>query len=396
MVLHWRAAMRLSLLLAMLWLCPLGTAETQGIYFNAEDGIWMEYEPDQARTESDSEESPAAEMTDKTGLVAGYIRISRGTVLYHDAERKQPLGYPLEESVFYAVRKRVYEKGCLYELRFDTGSTAEDKACEKAYYYSRNPDILGSGAKEEMFAGMGGNRILEGIPIPYVRFHYGASLPEESFDGVMSASGEGYVSHDGTNLRKGPGRTYDYVVQLDQNTKVTILGMTVNGVGATWLYVRDPEGNQGYIQNDLVVSAPLNASAADLIEENLSQEEPGEADFILLDENSTPEDSETTIVLDGESQETGIHEDEEEKEPSAHIAIQWGESDDVNSLEEYAVLSAVLEGYEDKTYSLQWQISSDGQNWRDVDGAADKTLTVRLTEENAGSYWRVLVTDDET
>ena len=90
------------------------------------------------------------------------------------------------------------------------------------------------------------------------------------------------------------------------------------------------------------------------------------------------------------------YEDEEEKEPSAHIAIQWGESDDVNSLEEYAVLSAVLEGYEDKTYSLQWQISSDGQNWRDVDGAADKKLTVRLTEENAGSYWRVLVTDDET
>ena len=53
--------------------------------------------------------------------------------------------------------------------------------------------------------------------------------------------------------------------------------------------------------------------------------------------------------------------------------------------------SAVLEGYEDLDYSLQWITSADNENWTEVEGAVGETMDVVMTRENYRNYWRVAV-----
>ena len=53
---------------------------------------------------------------------------------------------------------------------------------------------------------------------------------------------------------------------------------------------------------------------------------------------------------------------------------------------------AVLNGYEDTVYALQWQSSHDNRTWSDISGADKATYTMNVTEENYTDYYRVAVT----
>ena len=55
------------------------------------------------------------------------------------------------------------------------------------------------------------------------------------------------------------------------------------------------------------------------------------------------------------------------------------------------VLTAVLTGFEDLNYTLQWQFSTDNANWANVDGATGSTLRMQMNEENRDYFWRVSV-----
>jgi len=48
-------------------------------------------------------------------------------------------------------------------------------------------------------------------------------------------------------------------------------------------------------------------------------------------------------------------------------------------------------GYEGLDYSLQWQYSTDGENWTDVEGETGEKMDVVVTEENDLYYWRIVV-----
>jgi hypothetical protein len=41
---------------------------------------------------------------------------------------------------------------------------------------------------------------------------------------------------------------------------------------------------------------------------------------------------------------------------------------------------------------IQWQYSPDNENWTDIAGGNDVTLSVQITPSNASGYWRVIVT----
>ena len=366
----------IRLLAVLLLLLPALSAAAEGadLYYDAEDGVWTEFVPqagdeDREETEAEADAAPAPEVTDKTGFVSGYIRIPRGRALYRDVNRTQQLGYPLEESVFYAVRRRTYEKGCLYELRFDTAETVDTEHYVTAYYYSRDPDAVDDEGSQEMFAEVAGARIVDGVPLTVVRLRYG-EVPGESVEerfGVVLSSGTGVVMHDGTNLREGPGSTYSYIVQLPRGERVKLLGMTVNGVGATWMLVKDGEGNEGFIRADLLGSPPEATPTPEPVSEPTPSPSP------------TPEPTPVPTAAP-------------EPERSVNVAVH-GKAQP--SIGDTVLLEAVLEGYGDLITSLQWQISADGENWQDIAGAAAETLSVRLTEENSGCYWRVLVTDSE-
>ena len=53
---------------------------------------------------------------------------------------------------------------------------------------------------------------------------------------------------------------------------------------------------------------------------------------------------------------------------------------------------AVLNGYDDLIYSLQWQQSDDGITWENLTAANAKELDVVTSEENMNDFWRIQVT----
>lgn len=107
-------------------------------------------------------------------------------------------------------------------------------------------------------------------------------------------------------------------------------------------------------------------------------EEDGELDedFILPEEGELPE------------------EDAEPEIPEidfSTLSVAISAESDVVELGGDMVLTAVLTGFEDLNYTLQWQFSADNENWADVDGATGSTLRVQMNEENRDYFWRVSV-----
>ena len=111
---------------------------------------------------------------------------------------------------------------------------------------------------------------------------------------------------------------------------------------------------------------------ADKIEEDGELDE----DFILPEEGELPE------------------EDAEPEIPEidfSTLSVAISAESDVVELGGDMVLTAVLTGFEDLNYTLQWQFSADNANWADVDGATGSTLRVQMNEENRDYFWRVSV-----
>lgn len=111
---------------------------------------------------------------------------------------------------------------------------------------------------------------------------------------------------------------------------------------------------------------------ADKIEEDGELDE----DFILPEEGELPD------------------EDAEPEIPEidfSTLSVAISAESDVVELGGDMVLTAVLTGFEDLNYTLQWQFSTDNANWADVDGATGSTLRVQMNEENRDYFWRVSV-----
>ena len=113
-------------------------------------------------------------------------------------------------------------------------------------------------------------------------------------------------------------------------------------------------------------------------------EEDGELDedFTLPEEGELPEEN-------AEPEITAIPEIPEIDFSTLSVAIS-AESD-VVELGGDMVLTAILTGFENLNYTLQWQFSTDNANWADVDGATGSTLRVQMNEENCDYFWRVSV-----
>jgi hypothetical protein len=52
---------------------------------------------------------------------------------------------------------------------------------------------------------------------------------------------------------------------------------------------------------------------------------------------------------------------------------------------------AVLYGYDQVEYTLQWQRSADNEIWKDIPDATDARYSVEVTKDNFEDYWRVEV-----
>ena len=107
---------------------------------------------------------------------------------------------------------------------------------------------------------------------------------------------------------------------------------------------------------------------------------------LVLDENGDPIVKDT-VPADAEKLLTL----EDQLNPDRYMDVYISWKDGRKEIGNEATLVAVLYGYDNLVYTLQWQNSKDDANWTDVPGATDARLCVVATEENACDFWRVQV-----
>lgn len=104
-------------------------------------------------------------------------------------------------------------------------------------------------------------------------------------------------------------------------------------------------------------------------------------------EEAEGETAETEETLPEEAEET--EEIELPEDRKVDVVISW--EDPIPGIGSTAHLDAVLTGYEELEYTLQWVTSTDNENWEEIEGATGPRMDVVVTEENYENYWRVRV-----
>lgn len=77
-------------------------------------------------------------------------------------------------------------------------------------------------------------------------------------------------------------------------------------------------------------------------------------------------------------------------EITATITSNLGELETVGVGTEM-ILTLTVEGNEGYAYTVQWQKSTDGVNWQDIEGANGDQFRMILAKEHSGVYWRATV-----
>ena len=162
-------------------------------------------------------------------------------------------------------------------------------------------------------------------------------------------------------------------------------------------------------------SIPSEAAAAEASDEELPTQETADAQETAADPSATetaaaeaPEPEEADAenpAAEAPAPEEADAEDPAAEDPAAQASarglkvdpsdlyvgfnITW--DDEVPSFGSVAHLDAVLDGFEDLDFSLQWQYSEDNLSWTDVEGGTQSRMDMVITEENYLYYWRVMV-----
>ena len=100
---------------------------------------------------------------------------------------------------------------------------------------------------------------------------------------------------------------------------------------------------------------------------------------ILLTEEDLPEEAEKLFTI------------EDEEQPEKTIDIFYSFEGNFLNVGDKVTLYAILYGFEDDIFTLQWQQSEDGENWTDIEGETFNTYEFTLTEENLDLSWRMKV-----
>lgn len=94
-----------------------------------------------------------------------------------------------------------------------------------------------------------------------------------------------------------------------------------------------------------------------------------------------------------EQTEENIPKSEITSERDIDIDITWDVPDPI--IGDTAHFKAVLKGYDELQYTMQWQYSPDRKTWYDIPNETKPQMDIVVTEENNTVYWRILVFVEE-
>ena len=78
--------------------------------------------------------------------------------------------------------------------------------------------------------------------------------------------------------------------------------------------------------------------------------------------------------------------------PDRTIDIYYSWNNEKPTLGGEVTFIAVLYGYDNLEYTIQWQQSKDSEEWIDVEGANEPSYIDTITKDNYKDYWRIQVT----
>ncbi len=162
-------------------------------------------------------------------------------------------------------------------------------------------------------------------------------------------------------------------------TAEVVVEETVNEVAET-VTENEPE---------IIVEEPAETvaeqTAAEETESIAEESAETEAEQAATEETEKASDE----TAEDEAEMTITLEDEQDVERRIEIKISY--KGDSVQFGDTVTLKAKLYGYENTTYTLQWQQSTDNQRWVDIEGADEINYTFTVTAENYTNLWRVVV-----
>lgn len=196
-----------------------------------------------------------------------------------------------------------------------------------------------------------------------------------------------------------------YSVDADD---VTDYDKDVRGLTVTYTCTAQPAADEQPVEDENLIDDQMDGDPAELpegdgptvtetedgtvIDMGETAEEPVEGEEANAEKPAEDGelDEDFTLPEEGELPE----EDAEPEIPEidfSTLSVAISAESDVVELGDDMVLTAILTGFEDLNYTLQWQFSTDNANWANVDGATGSTLRVQMNEENRDYFWRVSV-----
>ena len=161
----------------------------------------------------------------------------------------------------------------------------------------------------------------------------------------------------------------------------TPLGLGEEKAAPVYAYEKDEEGNLILDENGNPIVTVIEG---DEIPVTYLRNEDGE---LILDEKGDPIPTQT-VPTDAVISSTL----EDALDPNRTIDIYYSWNNEKPAIGGEVVFIAVLHGYDNLEYNIQWQQSKNGKDWLDVPGTNEARYTETITRENYKDFWRVQVT----
>lgn len=125
--------------------------------------------------------------------------------------------------------------------------------------------------------------------------------------------------------------------------------------------------------------------------EQAEPEEAGEEEPEDTEENSEAEPEDEQPKTEPEEDPEEENKPESDNVPERHITVDvtWDVPDP--AIGDTAHFEAILDGYDELQYTMQWQYSPDDITWYDIPNETSTKMDIVVTPENNIVYWRILV-----
>ena len=160
----------------------------------------------------------------------------------------------------------------------------------------------------------------------------------------------------------------------------TPLGASEENTAPVYSYERDENGALVLDENGNPIVTVIEG---DEIPVTYLRNEDGE---LILDEKGDPIPTQT-VPTDAVISNTIV----DALNPDRTIDIYYSWNNQKPAIGDDVTFIAVLHGYENLEYSIQWQQSKNGSDWANVPGSNETRYTETITRDNYKDFWRVQV-----